>query len=115
MPRRRAPIAITIGIVGALVVAFFVFAGIYADVLWYQQLGFVEQPELDQGLTELDAGLIPIGKRHLVILGADRTGRDQQLDQTPVDGSMLGLLLQLVPSGGLHACRVPLSASAGNA
>lgn len=42
MPRRRAPIAITIGIVGALVVAFFVFAGIYADVLWYQQLGFVE-------------------------------------------------------------------------
>ncbi|MCK8608941.1 UPF0182 family protein [Agromyces sp. C10] len=42
MPRRRAPIAITIGIVGALVVAFFVFAGIYADVMWYQQLGFVE-------------------------------------------------------------------------
>ena len=42
MPRRRAPIAITIGIVGALVVAFFVFAGVYADVLWYQQLGFVE-------------------------------------------------------------------------
>ena len=42
MPRRRAPIAITIGIVGALVIAFFVFAGIYADVLWYQQLGFVE-------------------------------------------------------------------------
>lgn len=42
MPRRRAPIAITLGIVGALVVAFFVFAGIYADVMWYQQLGFVE-------------------------------------------------------------------------
>ncbi|MEI5583303.1 MULTISPECIES: UPF0182 family membrane protein [unclassified Agromyces] len=42
MPRRRAPIAITIGIVGALVVAFFVFAGIYADILWYQQLDFVE-------------------------------------------------------------------------
>lgn len=40
--RRRAPIAITLGIVGALVVAFFVFAGIYADVMWYQQLGFVE-------------------------------------------------------------------------
>lgn len=42
IPRRRAPIAITLGIVGALVVAFFVFAGIYADVMWYQQLGFVE-------------------------------------------------------------------------
>ncbi|MGR0219568.1 UPF0182 family membrane protein [Agromyces sp. ZXT2-6] len=42
MPRRRAPIAITLGIVGALVVAFFVFAGIYADVMWYDQLGFVE-------------------------------------------------------------------------
>lgn len=42
IPRRRAPIAITLGIVGALVVAFFVFAGIYADVMWYQQLDFVE-------------------------------------------------------------------------
>ncbi|MFB9959744.1 UPF0182 family membrane protein [Agromyces bracchium] len=40
--RRRAPIAITIGIVGALVVAFFVFAGIYADIRWYDQLGFLE-------------------------------------------------------------------------
>jgi uncharacterized membrane protein (UPF0182 family) len=39
--RRRAPIAITIGVVAVLVIAFFVFAGIYADVLWYDQLGFV--------------------------------------------------------------------------
>ena len=39
--RRRAPIAITLGVVGALVVAFFVFAGLYADVLWYDQLGFL--------------------------------------------------------------------------
>lgn len=39
--RRRAPIAITIGVVALLVIAFFVFAGIYADVLWYDQLGFV--------------------------------------------------------------------------
>jgi len=41
IPRRRAPIVITIGVVLALVIAFFVFTGLYADVLWYQQLGFV--------------------------------------------------------------------------
>ncbi|MCI2959183.1 UPF0182 family protein [Agromyces atrinae] len=41
-PRRsRAPIAITIGIVAALVVGFFIFAGLYADILWYDQVGFV--------------------------------------------------------------------------
>nr|WP_308799333.1 UPF0182 family protein [Agromyces protaetiae] len=39
--RRRAPIAITIGIVALLVIAFFVFAGIYADILWYDQVGFL--------------------------------------------------------------------------
>lgn len=39
--RRRAPIAITIGIVALLVIAFFVFAGIYADVLWYDQVGYL--------------------------------------------------------------------------
>ncbi|WP_282568138.1 UPF0182 family protein [Agromyces sp. H66] len=42
MPRRRAPIVITIGVVAALVIAFFVFVGLYADVLWYDQLGFLE-------------------------------------------------------------------------
>nr|WP_268236941.1 UPF0182 family protein [Agromyces bauzanensis] len=42
MPRRRAPIAITIGVVAVLVIAFFVFVGLYADVLWYDQLGFLE-------------------------------------------------------------------------
>ncbi|WP_419819257.1 UPF0182 family membrane protein [Glaciibacter flavus] len=40
--RRRAPIVITIVIVAALVVAFFVFAGVYADILWYDQLGFLQ-------------------------------------------------------------------------
>ena len=40
-PRRRAPIAITIGVVALLVIAFFVFVGLYADVLWYDQLGFL--------------------------------------------------------------------------
>jgi len=33
---------ITLAVVGGLVVAFFVFAGLYADVLWYDQLGFLE-------------------------------------------------------------------------
>jgi len=40
--RRRAPIAITIGVVALLLIAFFVFVGLYADVLWYDQLGFVD-------------------------------------------------------------------------
>ncbi|WP_193555608.1 UPF0182 family membrane protein [Leifsonia flava] len=39
--RRRAPLVITIVIVAALVVAFFVFAGVYADVLWFDDLGFL--------------------------------------------------------------------------
>ena len=42
MPRRRAPIAITIGVVALLLIAFFVFVGLYADVLWYDQLTFLE-------------------------------------------------------------------------
>src|SRR6218665_994063 len=33
---------ITIAIIAALVVGFFAFAGVYADVLWYQQLGFLQ-------------------------------------------------------------------------
>ncbi|MEO7015819.1 MAG: UPF0182 family protein [Leifsonia sp.] len=39
--RRRAAIWITLGAVVALVILFFVFAGLYADVLWYQQLGYL--------------------------------------------------------------------------
>jgi uncharacterized membrane protein (UPF0182 family) len=41
IPRRRAPIAVTIGVVALLIIAFFVFVGLYADVLWYDQLGFL--------------------------------------------------------------------------
>ncbi len=41
IPRRRAPILITIGVVALLVIGFFVFVGLYADVLWYDQLGFL--------------------------------------------------------------------------
>lgn len=41
IPRRRAPIAVTVGVVALLIIAFFVFVGLYADVLWYDQLGFL--------------------------------------------------------------------------
>ncbi len=41
IPRRRAPIAVTIGVVAALVIAFFIFVGLYADVLWFDQLGYL--------------------------------------------------------------------------
>ncbi|TDN92517.1 UPF0182 family protein [Microbacterium sp. BK668] len=38
--RTRRIIAITLAIIAALVVAFFIFANLYADWLWYEQLGF---------------------------------------------------------------------------
>lgn len=38
--RTRRVIAITLAIIAALVVAFFVFSNLYADWLWYDQLGF---------------------------------------------------------------------------
>ncbi|MEO5920154.1 MAG: UPF0182 family protein [Pseudolysinimonas sp.] len=40
--RTRASLAITAAILAVLVIAFFVFAGLYADVLWFDQLGFLE-------------------------------------------------------------------------
>ena len=40
--RNRSALAITAGIVAGLLIAFFIFAGIYADILWYDQLGFVQ-------------------------------------------------------------------------
>jgi uncharacterized membrane protein (UPF0182 family) len=39
--RSRAPLAITAAIIAGLVVLFFIFAGLYADVLWFDQLGFL--------------------------------------------------------------------------
>ncbi|HET6826231.1 MAG TPA: UPF0182 family protein [Amnibacterium sp.] len=39
--RRRAALAITLGIVVVLLIGFFLFAGLYADVLWYDQLGYL--------------------------------------------------------------------------
>jgi uncharacterized membrane protein (UPF0182 family) len=37
----RSPLVITLGVIVVLLVLFFLFAGVYADVLWYQQLGFL--------------------------------------------------------------------------
>jgi uncharacterized membrane protein (UPF0182 family) len=39
--RSRAPLAITAAIIVALVILFFIFAGLYADILWFDQLGFL--------------------------------------------------------------------------
>jgi uncharacterized protein len=40
--RSRATLAITAAILAVFVIAFFVFAGLYADVLWFDQLNFLE-------------------------------------------------------------------------
>lgn len=39
--RSRSTLAISAGILAALVVLFFVFANFYTDILWYDQLGFL--------------------------------------------------------------------------
>jgi len=39
--RSRAPLVVAIAVIVAIVIAFFIFAGLYADWLWYQQLGFL--------------------------------------------------------------------------
>lgn len=38
--RRFGPLIVTIAIVVAVIIVFFWFSGFYADVLWYQQLGY---------------------------------------------------------------------------
>ncbi|MGA0566513.1 UPF0182 family protein [Rathayibacter sp. KR2-224] len=40
--RRRAAVWITLGIVTVLVIAFFIFTSLYTDVLWFQQVGYLE-------------------------------------------------------------------------
>jgi uncharacterized membrane protein (UPF0182 family) len=40
--RSRGAFAITAAVIAVLVIAFFVFSGLYADVLWYDQAGFLE-------------------------------------------------------------------------
>lgn len=39
---RRSPLIITLAVVAAIVVGFMLFSGFYADVLWFDQLGFVQ-------------------------------------------------------------------------
>ena len=39
--RRRGALVPTLVVLGALVVLALVFAGVWTDVLWYDQLGFV--------------------------------------------------------------------------
>ena len=39
-PAWRSPLFITIGILVVVIAAFFLFATLYADVLWYNQIGF---------------------------------------------------------------------------
>ncbi|MCX6494271.1 MAG: UPF0182 family protein [Actinobacteria bacterium] len=38
---RRAPIVVALAVLAVIIIAFFAFASVYADVLWYQQVGFV--------------------------------------------------------------------------
>jgi uncharacterized protein len=40
--RRRAAVWITLGIIVAALIIFFIFAGLYADFLWFQQLGYLD-------------------------------------------------------------------------
>ncbi|MGN6502906.1 MAG: UPF0182 family membrane protein [Pseudolysinimonas sp.] len=40
--RTRAALAITAVILAAVIIGFFIFSGLYADVLWFDQLGFLE-------------------------------------------------------------------------
>jgi uncharacterized membrane protein (UPF0182 family) len=40
--RTRAALAITAAILAVVIIGFFIFAGLYADVLWFDQLGFLE-------------------------------------------------------------------------
>jgi uncharacterized membrane protein (UPF0182 family) len=39
--RRRAAIWITLGIIVVLVIAFFIFANLFTDVLWFRQVGYL--------------------------------------------------------------------------
>lgn len=40
--RGRVTLGVTLGILAAVVIGFFVFASLYTEVLWFDQLGFVE-------------------------------------------------------------------------
>lgn len=56
--RNRATLAIAAGIVAALLIAFFVFAGFYTDVLWFEQIGYLGVLYTEWGTS---AGLFAVG------------------------------------------------------
>jgi Uncharacterized conserved protein len=51
--RTRAAIAITVAVIAALVIGFFVFSGFYTDVLWFDQLGYLGVLTTRWGTTAL--------------------------------------------------------------
>lgn len=40
--RSRITLGVTVGVIVALVIAFFTFAGLYTEVLWFDQLGYLQ-------------------------------------------------------------------------
>ena len=40
--RSRLTLGITVGILAAIVAAFFVFASLYTEVLWFDHLGYLD-------------------------------------------------------------------------
>jgi len=42
LSRGRAPLVVTLVVLGAIVAGFFFFASLYTDVLWYDHLGYLE-------------------------------------------------------------------------
>jgi uncharacterized membrane protein (UPF0182 family) len=42
VPRSRVTLLITLAVVAVLVIAFFIFASLYTDWLWFDQLGYLK-------------------------------------------------------------------------
>ena len=40
--RSRITLGVTIGVIVALLIAFFTFASLYTEVLWFDQLGYLQ-------------------------------------------------------------------------
>lgn len=49
--RSRAAFAITAAVLAVVIIAFFIFSGLYADVLWYDQLGYLKVLTTQWGAT----------------------------------------------------------------
>ncbi|GHG47462.1 UPF0182 protein [Sinomonas cellulolyticus] len=73
--RRRGALIPTIVIVAVLAVGFVLFSQLYTDILWYQQLGFVEvflRENLVRSLVFLVAAVVMAGAIYGVMRGAYR-------------------------------------------